>query len=191
MRFIGLDVHKQYAVATGVDERQHVVLSPRRVALSELPNWASKTLRPTDVVALEAMFNTWSLYDQLAPVVAAVVVANPARVARMKEPGVKTDAGDALFLARLLASGMLPTVWVPPVATRELRGLVNHRQRLVAQRTRSRNRLHGVLLRHGIESPAGELFSAANRGWWNTVPCPRRSGCVYTTTSLCLMLSSR
>jgi len=53
------------------------------------------------------------VYDQLDPLVAAVVVANPARVARMKEPGVKTDAADALFLARLSASGMLPVVWVP------------------------------------------------------------------------------
>ncbi|HEX6511242.1 MAG TPA: IS110 family transposase [Chloroflexota bacterium] len=167
IRFIGLDVHKHYAVAAGVDERQYVVLSPRRVELSELPAWTAKTLQPTDVVVLEAMFNTWNLYDQLSPVVAAVVVANPARVARMKEPGVKTDAGDALFLARLLASGMLPTVWVPPLPTREVRTLVTHRQRLITQRTRSRNRLHAVLLRRGIQPPEGELFSAAKRGWWD------------------------
>jgi transposase len=170
IRFIGLDVHKQYAVAAGVDERQHIILNPRRITLKELGTWAAKTLQLTDVVVLEAMWNTWEVYDQLTPLVAAVVVANPARTSRMKEPGVKTDAGDAVFLARLLASGMLPTVWVPPVATRELRALVSHRQRLVAQRTRARNRLHSVLLRHGIELPPGVPFSAEKRDWWDNLP---------------------
>jgi transposase len=169
LRFIGLDVHKQYAVAAALDEHQQIVLSPRRIPMSDLRTWAGKALRPTDVVVLEAMFNTWDVYDQLDPLVAAVVVANPARVARMKEPGVKTDAADALFLARLSASGMLPVVWVPPVPVRELRSLVNHRQRLITQRTRSCNRLHATLLRHGLDAPDGELFSAAKRAWWDSL----------------------
>jgi transposase len=170
IRYVGLDVHKHYAVAAGVDERQHVILNPRRISLKELGTWAAKTLQPTDVVVLEAMWNSWELHDQLTPLVAAVVVANPARTSRMKEPGVKTDAGDAVFLARLLASGMLPTVWVPPVATRELRSLVSHRRRLVSQRTRARNRLHSMLLRHGIELPPGVPFSAEKRDWWDNLP---------------------
>jgi len=170
IRYIGLDVHKQYAVAAGVDKHQQIILSPRRIPLGELGTWAVKMLQSTDVVVLEAMFNTWQLHDQLTPLVAAVVVANPVRIARVKEPGVKTDPGDALFLARLLASGMLPTVWVPPVVVRELRALVNHRERLVAERTRTRSRLRAVLLRHGIEPPSGELFSASKRSWWDGLP---------------------
>jgi len=166
IRFIGLDVHRQYAVATAVDEHQNIVLSPRRVPMSDLRKWAGKALVPTDVVVIEAMFNTWDVYDKLVPLVGAVLVANPAKVARMKDPGVKTDAADALFLAQLSASTMLPVVWVPPVPVRELRSLINHRQRLIAQRTRSYNRLHAVLLRHGLEAPAGELFGQANRAWW-------------------------
>lgn len=170
IRYIGLDVHKQYAVAAGVDERQQIVLSPRRIPMAELNAWAAKTLQSTDILVLEAMFNSWELHDQLTPFVSAVVVANPVRIAHMKEPGVKTDPGDALFLARLLASGMLPTVWVPPVAVRELRALVNHRERLVGERSRTRSRLHAILLRHGIEPPAGELFSIAKRSWWDALP---------------------
>ena len=170
LRFIGLDVHRNYAVAAAVDEHQQIVLNPRRVPLSGLHAWARKTLRPTDVVVLEAMFNTWELYDRLTPLVAAVVVANPVRVARMKEPGIKTDGADALFLARLSASGMLPVVWVPPVSVRELRSLVNHRERLISQRTRTYNRLHAVLLRHGLDAPGRELFAPAKRTWWEGLP---------------------
>jgi hypothetical protein len=67
VRFVGLDVHKQYAVAAGVNDRQHVVPSPRRVELKDLGTWTAKSLRRTDIVVLEAMFNTWELRDQLTP----------------------------------------------------------------------------------------------------------------------------
>jgi transposase len=170
IHFIGLDIHKEYAVAAAVDDRQRVVLSPRRVPLKELRTWTSKHARSTDVIALEAMFNTWAVHDELAPLVGAVIVANPARVARMKDSKVKTDGGDALFLARLLAADMMePPVWVPPQTVRELRDLVNHRQRLITQRTRSYNHLRALLLRHGIEPPSGKLFSAVKRTWWDTL----------------------
>ena len=105
--------------------------------MERLEIWSQKTLRPTDVVVLEAMSNTWDLYDQLSPLVAAVVVANPARVALIAKSRVKTDPADALALARLLAAGMLPTVWVPPVEVRELRGLTAHRQRWCGNARRS------------------------------------------------------
>ena len=70
IRLIGLDVNKQYAVAAGIDDRQPVVLSPRRVALNDLGSWAAKVLRPPDILVLEAMFNTWEIHDHLVPLVA-------------------------------------------------------------------------------------------------------------------------
>src|SRR5215470_10473704 len=45
---------------------------------------------------------------------------------------------------------LVPAVWVPPVPVRELRALVNHRKRLVTQRTQVRNRLQAVLHRHNL-----------------------------------------
>jgi hypothetical protein len=41
-----------------------------------------------------------------------------------------------MTLAKLLAVGMIPAIWVPPLHVRELRALINHRQRLIAQQTR-------------------------------------------------------
>ena len=48
---------------------------------------------------------------------------------------VKTDARDTLNLAMLLAAGLIPTVWVPTLAVRDLRDLVAHRDRLIRART--------------------------------------------------------
>jgi transposase len=61
---------------------------------------------------------------------------------------------------------MIPAVWVPPTQVRELRALINHRQRLIAQQTRTKNRLRSLLQRQHLVSSSGELFAQANRPWW-------------------------
>jgi transposase len=55
---------------------------------------------------------------------------------------------------------------VPPPPVRELRALVQHRQRLVWQRSTAKNRLRALLNRHQIAAPAGDLFAPAHRDWW-------------------------
>ena len=76
---------------------------------------------------------------------------------------MKTDKVYTLALARLLATGFIPTVWVPPLDVREARGLLAHQRRLVRNRTLVTNRLQSVLQRHNLAGPAGALFSAAHR----------------------------
>jgi transposase len=165
-RFVALDVHKHYVMVGAVDGRQTMVLPPLRVPLGEFPTWAQEHLGAMDAVVLEATANAWHLYDLLTPLVAAVTVAHAGVIKLIAQARVKTDRRDTLHLARLLAARMIPAVWVPPVEVRELRGLVSHRRRLVAQRTQARNRLHGVLHRHQIVPPDGTLFSRAQRAWW-------------------------
>ena len=171
-RFIGLDIHHRYVVAVGVDRKQQVILHPRRVDFEHFEDWIRKELGPGDAVALEASCNTWHVHDQLAKVAGWVVVAHAGKVRQIAETRVKTDARDALVLARLLVARMLPEVWVPPDEVRELRSLVSHRQRLVAQRTMARNRLHAVLMRRNLVPPAGEIFSQGRRSWWDDLELP-------------------
>ena len=52
-RYIGLDVHKHYLIAIGVDEDLNVVLPVRRVEFSYLETWMKKTLTKHDEVVLE------------------------------------------------------------------------------------------------------------------------------------------
>jgi hypothetical protein len=52
-RYIGLDVHKHYLMAIGVDEDLKVVLLVRRVEFSHLEAWMKKTLTKQDEVVLE------------------------------------------------------------------------------------------------------------------------------------------
>jgi transposase len=116
-------------------------------------------------VVLEATSNAWWAYDLLEPLVEGVVVASPHNVKLIAASLVKTDKKDALTLARLLAVNLIPEVWVPPLAVRELRGLVSHRQRLIRQRTAARNRLRGLLHRHHLVPPQTGLFTSASQSW--------------------------
>jgi transposase len=166
-RYVGLDVHKNYVMVGAVNRSQEMVLPPRKVSLAELESWAKKHLRPTDEVVLEATTNAWYIYDLLEPLVARVVVCHPPQVKLIAAALVKTDKKDTMTLAKLLAVGMIPAVWVPPQHVRELRALINHRQRLISQQTRTKNRLRSLLLRHHLVPPEGDLFSEAHRAWWH------------------------
>jgi transposase len=98
--------------------------------------------------------------------VARVVVCHPPQVKLIAAAVVKTDKKDTMTLAKLLSVKMIPAVWVPPTHVRELRALINHRQRLIAQQTRIKNRLRSLLQRHHLLPPGGDLFATANRAWW-------------------------
>jgi len=169
-RYLGIDLHKHYLVIGGVNAKQEVVLPPRRIEWDDWPKWAQAHLKPTDVVVVEATTNAWDFSDQTSPLVQRGIVANAAQIALIAKTRVKTDQKDVRVLARLLAVGLIPEVWVPPVEVRELRSLIAHRRRVVGTRTSLKNRLQSVLHRHHLVLPSGDPFSAIHRAWWDTLP---------------------
>ena len=80
-RHLAVDLHKHYLVIGGVNARQEVILSPRRVDLDEWPTWAKTNLKPSDVLVVEATTNTWWFYDQTYQSVGQVLVADPRKIA--------------------------------------------------------------------------------------------------------------
>jgi transposase len=139
-RHLAVDLHKHYLVIGGVNARQEVVLSPRRVDLDDWLTWAKINLKPSDVLVVEATTNTWWFYDQTYEHVGQLLVADPRMIAWIAQTKVKTDAHDVMKLARLSAAGLIPLVWVPPLAVREVRALLAHRRRLVRTQTVLSNR---------------------------------------------------
>jgi len=172
-RYIGLDVHKHYLIALGVDERLEVVMPARRVELSYLESWMKKNLTRQDEVVLEMTTNTWQLYDELSAYVGSITVVHPPHVALITRSQVMNDKIAASILARLLAKGLLVGIWVPPQEIRELRGLVAQRQKMTRLSTQAKNRLHAVIQRHHLKPPAGNPFAKTNNGWWQALPLGR------------------
>lgn len=172
-RYIGLDVHKHYLIALGVDEDLNVVLPARRVDLVHLESWMQKTLTRQDEVVLEMTTNTWQIYDELSGYAGSVMVVHPPHIALITRAQVMNDKIAASILARLLAKGLLVGLWVPPQEIRDLRGLVAQRRKMTGLTTQAKNRLHAVLQRHHLKAPAGNLFADDRKSWWQSLPLSR------------------
>lgn len=72
-----------------------------------------------------------------------LVLANAAHVKNV--PGRKTDVNDAMWLADLLAHGLIRASFVPPVAVQELRTLTRTRKQFVRERSAHVQRIEKVL----------------------------------------------
>jgi len=86
-------------------------------------------------IALEACCGSADLAEKLAAQGPwRVELAHAGYVAKLKGSPDKTDYSDARLLADLTRVGYLPRVWLASREIRDLRQLVNYRQRLVNQR---------------------------------------------------------
>jgi len=162
-RYVGFDIHKEYALVGGQNARQEWTLPPRRVGMEKFCEWAQANLRAGDAAIIETTTNVWDVYDIVARLVSYTVVAHAGGVRQIAEARVKTDKKDIERLLKLLIADIVPEVWVPPMHVRELRGMISYRNRLVKMGTMIRNRLQSLLHRHNLILPQGGLTDAA---WW-------------------------
>lgn len=151
MRLVGIDVGSESHVVAIVDEGGAVLTAPTKCTedaagyarLRELLGSSADTL-----VAMEATGHYWkNLFAMLAGEGFAVALLNPRRTSRFAQEELertKTDAVDALQIARFAAQKRTAVTRLPDEATEELRELVRHRDRLVqdfGDRTRRLHRL--------------------------------------------------
>lgn len=166
IRYVGLDVHKEFVEVCVIDRRGKILSRSRVVCHRDtLLEFASKQLKKTDRVALEATTNTWPVVEILRPHVARVVVGNPLKTKAIAEAKIKTDKVDAEVLAQLLRCEYLPDVWQPDDQTQMWRSLVTHRTGLMSQRARHKNRIQCLLGRLLLKSPHKHLWSKVGFAW--------------------------
>jgi transposase len=168
-RYIGLDIHKEYFVAVGVNEKLEAIFGPQRVSNYQLDDWILRCLTPGDAVVLEMSTNTYQFYDALLPHVHSVMAVHSPNVAMVTNVRVKTDKKAALALAQLHAAGLLTGVWIPPYPVRDLRSLIARRDKMVRLSTMAKNRLHSMLHRHHLVAP-DKPFAFEKRTWWASLP---------------------
>jgi len=114
-------------------------------------------------VVLEAAYGWYWAADTLAELGASVHLAHPLGVKMFALRRVKNDERDAADLADLLRMGRLPEAWIAPPATRELRGWVRHRAKLVGLRSSVKCQVHAVLAGAGVAVPMSDLFAPGGR----------------------------
>jgi transposase len=172
-RFIGIDIHKAYFVAVGVDAQKQVIFGPQTVPNHQLDAWAAKHLLLSDTVVVEMTVNTYLFHDVIAPRVHSFIAVHPPNVALVTRVKVKTDKKAALTLAQLHAVGMLEGVWIPPEAVRSLRATIAQREKMVRLSTQAKNRLSSLLhRRHLVFSGEGSQYAPEQKEWWLALPLP-------------------
>jgi len=178
MRYIGIDIASEKHAVAVVDEAGDVQV--KATTFTENAEGYEKLFTaigpPTDaLVALEATGHYWkNLFAALASKGFAVALLNPLRTKRFAEEDLtrtKTDAIDAVGIARFAAQKRPAATRLPDAATEELRELVRHRDRLVqdfGDRTRQLHRLVDLgfpeLTRY-IRSLDSELATAVLRDY--------------------------
>ena len=173
MRWLGLDVHKDFAeVAEALPGGNVRQLGRIRTTPAELRAFA-ESLRPDDQLALEATINTFAVARLLEEHAGRVVISNPMRTRAIADAKIKTDRVDAGVLAQLLAADYLPAVWQPDETTRVIRRLVARRAHIVRQRTRLKNQVHAILHRNLVNGcTATDLFGIRGRAWLESCSLP-------------------
>ncbi len=153
-RAAGLDVHKMEITATvrlcdgggapRCETRAFDALAPGLAALS---GWLAG--HRVEAAAMEATGVYWEApLEALTAAGIAVQLLHAQQVKQLR--GRKTDVADSRWLARVCQFGLGAPSFVPPRHFRELRALSRHRQALLAQRSRVRNRASKVIDRCGV-----------------------------------------
>jgi transposase len=138
VRYIGIDIASEKHVAAVVDDRGEVVV--KAFAFGEHAEgyrMLFESIEPSAdaLVAMEATGHYWkNLFAELVAHGFSVALVNPLRTHRFAAEDLqrtKTDAVDALGIARFAAQKRPATTQLPDSATYELRELVRHRDRLL------------------------------------------------------------
>lgn len=146
-RCAGLDVHKKSVmaavrIAEGGQVREYVEeFGTTTHGLLELSEFLAR--HGVTHVGMEATGVYWRPVWHILEGQFTLMLANAAHVKNV--PGRKTDVKDAVWLADLMAHGLIRSSFVPPEPVQELRQLTRTRKQLIGEITQHTLRLQKVL----------------------------------------------
>jgi transposase len=167
-RVAGLDVHKATIVAcvrigTGPQvTRECRAFDTTTDGLLALLAWLVECR--CSHVAMEATGVYWMpVWKILSEGDFSLIVANAAHIKNV--PGRKTDMNDAMWIADLLACGLIKASFVPEEDIQELRSLLRTRKQLVREQTRHVQRIQKTLAEANIKLDAvlSDIVGASGR----------------------------
>jgi transposase len=146
-RCAGLDVHQRTVVACArVAEERKVqqevkTFETTTKGLLALAEWL-KSFECTHV-AMESTGVYWKPVWHVLEGDFELVLANAAHIRNV--PGRKTDVNDAMWIADLLAHGLIRPSFVPPAPVQQLRDLTRTRKQMVGEMSRHMQRIQKTL----------------------------------------------
>lgn len=166
---VGLDVHARSIAAAAIDTSTGELFKDTLVPKPEVViDWIRRLPGPV-AVAYEAGPTGFGLARALRAAGLRCEVAAPSRLVRPSGDRVKTDAKDALLLARLLRMDEIAPVTVPSLDQEAARDLVRVREDVRGDLMRLRHRVSKLLLRHGHVYYGGPAWTLKHHAWLRTI----------------------
>lgn len=163
--FIGLDVHARSIAGCAIDGRTGEVIRRKFGSdPAEVLGWIASLPGPV-AATYEAGPTGFGLFRMLTASGVECVVAAPSKLQRPSGDRVKTDARDAMHLARLLKLDEIVAVRVPSEVEETARDLVRSREDTRQSLMSARHRLSKLLLRHGFVYSDGQAWTQKHDRW--------------------------
>jgi len=162
---VGLDVHARSVVAAAVDGVTGEVVRARLTpGNDDVVGWVRSLPGPSAVV-YEAGPTGFGLARAFMAAGIRCEVVAPSKTQRPSGDRVKTDARDAMHLAKLLRLDEIVAVSVPSVEQEAARDLVRAREDVRGDLMRARHRVSKLLLRQGIVYYGGKAWTGTHLVW--------------------------
>lgn len=169
MWHIGVDAHKTKCSLTAKDADGRLTMTTTFLHTKEGWTHAFEKVPRGSKIAIECVGWYQPIFDLLETLDMHPILVHARDVALIAKSRKKTDKRDSMILCDLLRSGFLPTAHVPSRATRELRELTRHHEKLVKRIVETKNRIHRLLERAWLPLPAvTDLFGQKGRAWLKT-----------------------
>jgi transposase len=149
--YIGFDVHKK-SVSYCVKAADGMIVEEGKLRATHqaLRNWAQQRKQPWHGAMEATLFSGW-IYDTLKPFAGELQMGHPALMKAIGASKKKNDKLDARKIADMVRCNLLPACYVAPVEIREMRRMLRYRNLVVAQATRMKNKMSGLLMEVGAE----------------------------------------
>jgi transposase len=162
---VGLDVHARSVAAAAIDGVTGELFQSKLTPSHEhIRSWIQDLPGPV-AVTYEAGPTGFGLFRELTAAGIRCEVAAPSKLQKPSGDRVKTDAKDAVHLARLLRLDEITSVAIPSVDQEAARDLVRAREDCRGDLMRARHRLSKLLLRHGIVYCGGDAWTGKHDVW--------------------------
>jgi len=145
------------------------IINKGRISNQEITKYLQEKVPQETYAVLEATRNWPFMYDLLNEHVQRVDLVHAKGVRAIANAAVKTDQIDASVLAHLARMNYIPKAYAASKEMRDLRQLLRHREWMVNQRSKAKNRIHAVLAAYNLISPATDLFGVAGREYLHEV----------------------
>ena len=170
---VGLDVHARSVAAAAIDGVTGELFQSRLTpSYDHIRSWIAGLPAPV-AVAYEAGPTGFGLHRELTAAGIRCEVVAPSKLQRPAGDRVKTDAKDAIHLARLLRLDEITAVSIPTVDQEAARDLVRAREDCRGDLMRARHRLSKLLLRQGIVYYGGTAWTGRHDQWLRIEALPQ------------------